>query len=134
MINHDPKHWAALLIRWIELLIIAVIITGIILSAVYGLEDVSAMDWGEASTFYAFIDRLLLIVIGIEFVRMLIVRSLVAVLELLAFVVARKMLKPDMEAVEMAIDAGTFVLLVAARYVIEHYHRKNELKLPEMKH
>jgi len=38
----------------------------------------------------------LLLVIGLELVRMLVTHSLSAVLELLAFVIARKMLKPDL--------------------------------------
>ncbi len=91
------------------------------------------MNWDNTSTFYEMIDRVLLIVIGLEFVRMLLVRSLVSILELLAFVVARKMLKPDMSSLDIALGSFAFVLLVGARYAIEHYYRRTGIRPPEMK-
>jgi len=86
------------------------------------------------STFYELIDRALLIVIGFEFVRMLIVHKLVSVLELLAFVVARKMLKPDMSSIDMAFGSFAFVLLLSARYGIEYYHHRTGIMHSEVKH
>ncbi|HNT30220.1 MAG TPA: hypothetical protein PKL83_04690 [bacterium] len=46
---------------------------------------------------------------------MLIVHDLVAVLELLAFVIARKLLKPDVGALDILISVTAFVMLLAAR-------------------
>jgi len=73
------------------------------------------MDWSAKETFYELIYRILLLVIGLELVRMLITHSLGAVLELLAFVIARKMLKPDLTAVDIILSVLAFVILLAGR-------------------
>ena len=49
------------------------------------------MDWRSTDTFYELIYRILLLVIRVELIRTLLTHDLMAVLELLAFVVARKM-------------------------------------------
>ncbi len=72
-------------------------------------------NWQTTEAFYDLIYRVLLLVIGLELVRMLVVHDLAAVLELLAFVIARKMLKPDLEARDVVLAVGAFVALLAAR-------------------
>lgn len=86
---------------------------------VYGYESIKVlmlMDWASTETFYEFINRALIAVIGLELVRMLVNHSIGAVLELLAFVIARKMLKPDLESFDIALSAVSFVALMAARH------------------
>ncbi len=134
MITHDPKHWAATLIRWMELLMALIVIAATAFAFIRSFGVLKDMDWDSMSTFYELIDRVLIIVIGLEFVRMLVVRNLTSVLELLAFVVARKMLKPEMSSLDIALGSFAFVLLVGARYIIEHYHRKTGIKPLELKH
>ena len=73
------------------------------------------MDWQLTETFYELIYRVLLMVIGLELVRMLIVHDLTAVLELLAFVTARKVLKPEIEAIDIVLAIIAFVALLGAR-------------------
>lgn len=88
---------------------------------VYGYESIKVlivMDWSSTETFYEFINRTLIAVIGLELVRMLVNHSIGAVLELLAFVIARKMLKPDLESLDIALSAGSFVALMAARHFL----------------
>ncbi len=96
---------------------------------VYGSQSVkvlTTMDWSSTETFYEFINRALIVVIGLELVRMLVNHSIGAVLELLAFVIARKMLKPDLESLDIALSAGSFVALMAARhYLMEDQFFKN---------
>jgi hypothetical protein len=58
--------------------------------------------------------RVLLLVIGIELVRTLVTHELRAILELLAFVVARKMLKPDLAFLDILLSVLAFVALLAA--------------------
>jgi len=124
---HDPKHRAATVIHWIETILAVVVSVAIAISLIQSFGVLRAMDWSSVATFYEMLNRVLLIVIGLEFVRMLIVRNLVSVLELLAFVVARKMLKPDMVAMDMAFGAVAFVVLIGARYSIEYFQRKTPL-------
>lgn len=96
---------------------------------VYGFESAKvliAMDWSSTETFYEFINRTLIAVIGLELVRMLVNHSIGAVLELLAFVIARKMLKPDLTSLDIALSAGAFVALMAARhFLMEDQFYKN---------
>jgi len=57
-----------------------------------------------------------LLVIAIELVRTLVTHDLRAILELLAFVVARKMLKPDLNVIDIVLSVLAFVALLAANY------------------
>ena len=64
------------------------------------------MDWRSTETFYELTYRVLLLVIAVELVRTLITHDLTAILELLAFVIARKMLKPDLEAIDIVVSVA----------------------------
>jgi hypothetical protein len=74
----------------------------------------AAMDWRLTETFYELIYRVLLLAIGVELVRTLVTHELGAILELLGFVVARKMLKPDLAVLDILLSAVAFVALLAA--------------------
>jgi hypothetical protein len=90
--------------------LLALVILGGVL--VYGLRStrtLAAMDWRLTETFYELIYRVLLLVIGVELVRTLVTHDLRAVLELLAFVVARKMLKPDLDVLDILLSVLAFV-------------------------
>lgn len=99
----------------IERTIASITIIAVITFAIFNVEPLLQMDWGKSETFYEFLYRILLVVIGIEFVRMLLTHSIEAVLELLAFVVARKMLKPDLATIDVLMGIVGFVLLTGAR-------------------
>lgn len=98
-------------------------------SAIYALESIrvmSSMDWSLNGTYYELIYRILLIVIGVELIKMLITHSLEAVLELIAFVIARKMLKPELDSIDLAISVLSFVALLAARHYILHANKHDD--------
>ena len=79
----------------------------------------AAMDWRLTETFYELIYRVLLLAIGVELVRALVTHELRAILELLGFVVARKMLKPDLAVLDILLSVLAFVaLLVANRFLL----------------
>jgi len=102
-------------IRWFEFLLALAVFAGVVAAAVGGLQVLVRQDWRVTETFYDLIYRVLLLVIGIELVRMLIIHDLMAVLELLAFVIARKMLKPDILAIDIILAVLAFVALLGAR-------------------
>jgi hypothetical protein len=102
-------------IFWLEKLLALAVLAGVIVAAVEGAIHLAGMDWTTKETFYEFIYRALLIVIGLELVRMLITHSLAAVLELLAFVIARKMLKPDLTSIDVFLGVLAFVALLGGR-------------------
>jgi len=102
-------------VKWLERILALAVLAGVLVSAVHGAIFLARADWSSTEAFYELIYRSLLLVIGLELVRMLITHSLGAVLELLAFVIARKMLKPDLSALDVALVVAAFVALLAGR-------------------
>lgn len=102
----------------LEKLVAAATVIAVSVFSYQSIKVLVVMDWSSTETFYEFINRTLIAVIGLELVRMLVNHSIGAVLELLAFVIARKMLKPDLESLDIALSAGSFVALMAARHFL----------------
>ena len=96
---------------WIERLLALVILGGVLLFGLCSTQTMAAMDWRLTETFYELIYRVLLLVIGVELVRTLVTHDLRAILELLCFVVARKMLKPDLAFLDVLLSVLAFVAL-----------------------
>ena len=110
-----------------ERILALAILIGIVAFACRSVVTLIGMDWGQNDTFYELVYRVLLLVIGLELVRTLITHELMAVLELLAFVVARKMLKPDLDVLDILLGVAAFVALLAAK----RYLMANETQQPE---
>ena len=104
---------------WIERWLAIVILGGVLVFGISSTQIMAVMDWQQTETFYELIYRVLLIVIAVELVRTLVTHDLRAILELLAFVVARKMLKPDLSVFDIVLSVLAFVALLAAnRYLL----------------
>lgn len=102
-------------VRFLEKALAIAVLISVLISSVKGGIFLAGLDWATKETFYELIYRVLLLVIGLELVRMLITHSLAAVLELLAFVIARKMLKPDLTSIDIILSVLAFVALLAGR-------------------
>jgi hypothetical protein len=106
-------------VRWLEILLAALVLVGILFAAGAAVRELWALDWTASSTFDRLLNRVLFIAIGLELVRMLVVHSLRAILEMLAFAIARNMLTPNPAAFDIALGAVAFaVLLAAGRYFL----------------
>jgi hypothetical protein len=81
------------------------ILIGVIVFAFKSVVTLIDMDWSSTETFYELIYRVLLLVISVELIRTLVTHDLMAVLELLAFVVARKMLKPELATIDILLGS-----------------------------
>jgi hypothetical protein len=103
---------------WIERLLALVILAGVLVFGLRSTQTMAAMDWRQTETFYELIYRVLLLVIGLELVRTLVTHELRAILELLGFVVARKMLKPDLVVLDVLMSVLAFVALLAANHFL----------------
>lgn len=115
MMKYFTRAWTRLSLS-LEKVIAAITVIAVIIFGIESAKVLVTMDWSSTETFYEFINRTLIAVIGLELVRMLVNHSIGAVLELLAFVIARKMLKPDLTSFDIALSAGSFVALMAARH------------------
>lgn len=97
----------------------AIVILGVvIISVVTSFFSFAQFDWSTNKSFYDFIYRILLLVIGLELARLLITHNLQAVLELIAFVIARKTLKPDITSLDILFIVISFFLLICSRVLI----------------
>jgi len=126
-------------VRFFEKMLALAVLISVLVSSTKGGIYLAGLDWTLKETFYELIYRTLLLVIGLELVRMLITHSLAAVLELLAFVIARKMLKPDLTAVDIILSVLAFVILLGGRkylmsptcYEPSKLHEDVESRLPD---
>lgn len=115
------------LVRVMEIVLALFVLVGVVASAVSSVQVLLVMDWSTADAFYELIYRVLLLVIGVELVKMLVVHDLMAVLELLAFVIARKMLKPELGSFDILLAVAAFVALMwARRYLVPPLTKPDE--------
>lgn len=104
------------IVRNLEYAVAVVVIVAVIISFLATVREITHLDWSDTDTFYDIIRRSLALVIGLEFVHTLISHKLNVVLELLAFVVARKLLLPDLAAYDIVLSIIAFVILMIARH------------------
>lgn len=106
-------------VRWLEIALAVLVLVGILFAAGSAVRELWGLDWTASATFDRLLNRVLFIAIGLELVRMLVVHSLRAILEMLAFAIARNMLTPNPQAFDIALGAVAFaVLLAAGRYFL----------------
>jgi len=105
-------------IVFFEYLFAVVVLFAVVISVVASLNIFIQFDWTSNKSFYDFIYRILLLVIGLELARLLITHNLQAVLELIAFVIARKTLKPDITSLDIVFIVISFFLLICSRVLI----------------
>lgn len=111
----DVLGYFKILAVWVERALAVIIVLGVLAFGVKTVVAAFSWDWSSTQTFYELIYRVLLAVIAVEVARTLVTHDLQAILELLAFVVARKMLKPDVNPLEIVASVAAFVGLLAAR-------------------
>ena len=76
-------------------------------------------DWSNMSVMYEFISFILLILLGLEVTRLILVHSITVVMELMLLIIARKMLYPDITALDLLFCAVAFVLVIGIYYLYE---------------
>lgn len=109
------EYWY-ILSRIAERIIAGMVLIAVIVYMYHSVVALTGFDWSQNDTLYEFIYRVLIAIIGLELVRMLITHSITAVIELIAFVIARKMLKPDLSSIDIVLSVIAFVLLMTARH------------------
>lgn len=126
MIQTSANKYIPAIIKWIEKILAVAVILGVVTYVGSSLTGFMSADWHDKEVFYDLIYRVLLVTIGLELSRMLVTHSFSAILELLAFVVARKMLKPDITTVDVVLGVISFVALLGAhRYFIVPFLERN---------
>lgn len=77
------------------------------------------LDWRESATYFIVLEYILHIIIGVELARLLIDYSLETLVELLAFIFARKILLPDGTSVDLLLSVISIMFLfITHQYVL----------------
>lgn len=125
-------NWYIHIVQIFEMILALVVLCCVVVFAAGSLFELTGMNWKVTTTFYELIYRVLLMVIGLELVRMLLTHEIFAVLELLAFVIARKMLMPDLTTIDIVLAVVAFVSLLAARtFLFDYLNYPKDKFLPE---
>ena len=109
-----------MLTEYMEVILGWIIITGFILSTLPLLKDLPAMILeSDTETFTIFLERALSLVIGIEFIKMLVKHTPQSALDVLLYAIARHMVLNHEDALENLIGLlAIAVLFVISRFLI----------------
>lgn len=112
MFSLNQKKLVPIILRHLERTLAILVIVAVLVYTAYSTPLFLTADWAAQETFYDFINRVLLIIIGLELARMLVAHSFLAILELFAFVIARKMLNPEIIMTEAFLGVISFVAIL----------------------
>ena len=74
-------------------------------------------DWRLVRTFYDFISVILLVLVGLELIRLMVFHNFSTVLELMILIIARKMVSPEIDAVSILLSVLALAIVVGLNYV-----------------
>jgi hypothetical protein len=103
------------LVRWCERIIALALLFGVICFFLATLRMALGLDWASMATLHEIGQRVLLMTIGMEIVRTLISHELSSLVNLLSFVIARRMLEPQIAFWEVPLGVAAFAALMATR-------------------
>ncbi|MFZ1720460.1 MAG: hypothetical protein WAU28_03860 [Candidatus Moraniibacteriota bacterium] len=107
------------ILKLAEIVLTGLVLCGVVYFGVLAVGDFLHSDWSSMGTMYDFIATVLLILLGLEVARLILVHSIVVVMELMLLIIARKMLYPDISALEMIYCAIAFAIIVGVYYLYE---------------
>ncbi len=108
------------LVKWCERIIALALLFAVICFFLATLRIAFGLDWSAMATLHEIGQRVLLITIGLELVRTLISHELGSLVNLLSFVIARRMLEPQTAFWEIPLGVAAFAALMATRrYLID---------------
>lgn len=102
----------------LEFVLGVIVVAGSMWYLFTGLIELFALQLDPINAFNEFIHLLLAVIIGFEVARILITHNLLAIIEILGFVMARKVLSPETTAEDILIVIISFAILVAARWLL----------------
>lgn len=104
-------------LKLIEVFLSALVLCGTVYFGVIALSNFVQRDWSSVTTMYDFIATILVVLLGFEVARLILVHSIIVVMELMLLVVARKMLYPDIPALDLVYCAVAFAVIVGVYYL-----------------
>ena len=107
------------LVKYFEIFLAVVVLLATVYYFAESVRYLLSLDWSVTKTFYEFINRILLISVGVEFSRLLITHDTHAVTDLLVFAVARKLLQPDIATNQVVLYVLAFCLLALTDAMVD---------------
>lgn len=117
------------LLHWIEIGLGVLVLIAVIITTVYQFGALLSTNWGEVNVFLELLKTVLQLAIGVEIARLLFSYSLETIIELAAFVVARKLLLLEGDFISLILGISALVMLFGAR----HFFMEDDTKLEELR-
>lgn len=117
------EQYGSLLLKWLTYYFFFLIVAAVVVSNIAFIPVFLALDWGNIQTFVEVLRVILFWVIGVEFARLLIEYKSEIVIELLIFVIARKLLLLDDDIVSVSLAAFTIVVLLLSLAYIKYVQK-----------
>ena len=120
--NHAFTDRLELVTEIFEIAVAVIVLVGFVLSVMPIVRDMPALlDSSNEYTFHIFLEHAFNLVIGIEFIRMLIKHTPGSALEVLLFAIARHMVLSDESALELVLGVASIAGIFAIRkYLYVH--------------
>lgn len=103
------------LLMWIERIIALALLLGVIGFYLSTVKTALGLDWNSLTTLHEISQRILLMTIAMELVRTLISHELSSLINLMSFVIARRMLELQTPFWEVPLGVAAFAALMATR-------------------
>ncbi len=113
------------LVKWIERIISLDLLIAVACFFLATFRMALGLDWNSMATLHEVGQRVLLMTIALELVRTLISHELSSLVNLLAFVIARRMLEPQTAFWEVPLGVAAFAALMATRRYLLNDHPEN---------
>tara|TARA_Y100000590_G_scaffold430005_1_gene543188 strand:+ start:408 stop:863 length:456 start_codon:yes stop_codon:yes gene_type:complete len=120
----------------LEKVLAFVTLVGVFIFSLVTIFQFALLDWTQLDSYRFMLERVLELAIGVELARLLLSYSLDTVIELLAFVIARKMVLLEDAFVELILGASALMVLFIAKAILgytEAKERNLDEKTREMK-
>jgi hypothetical protein len=107
-----------------EKILAVLTLIGVFIFGIVTLWQIISLDFTQLDTYRFILFRVLELAIGVELARLLLSYSLDTVIELLAFVIARKMVLLEDAFVELILGASALMVLFIAKSVLGYSEAK----------
>lgn len=126
--NHAFAEWLELLTEVLEIAVAIIVLIGFIISVIPLVKDMSGLlDNSNDYTFHVFLEHAFNLVIGIEFIRMLIKHTPGSALDVLLFAIARHMVLDGTNGFELLMGVASIAGIFAIRkYLYVHSFESDE--------
>lgn len=112
------QFYGNIILRYFSYYFFFLIIVAIVVSNIYTIPVFTTLDWSNIQTLVEFLRVALFWVIAVEFARLLIEYKTEIVIELLVFVLARKILLIEDNVPMVALGVVVIILLMMVRHLL----------------